>query len=172
MDKLEKFIKDNRKALNAYEPDPAIWDNIRKPGRYSVRKIFNRAAMIIILIGTTIGITLLAGKVINLPGQTKMANDNSELKETELFYNNKLNILMEEAQPFLTANPDIERELMIDINLLDSICMDIKEDLKDNISNQEVIEALILNFRIKVEILEEMLEILDSQENNGKVDNI
>ena len=44
--------------------------------------------------------------------------------------------------------------------------MDIKKDLKDNIANQDVIEALIQNYRIKINILEDMLTVLKANENN------
>ena len=171
MDKLEKFINDNREALNAYDPDPAIWERIKKPGPLSFRQVFNRAAMIIIIIGISIVIVMRAGIDGDWPDQNLSA-ENPDLKETEIYYNNKVQQLMDDAQPLFTANPDIERELMIDIKHLDSICMEIKEDLKDNISNQEVIGALVMNYRIKIDILEEILEILGEQEKNFKEDKI
>jgi hypothetical protein len=44
--------------------------------------------------------------------------------------------------------------------------VEIKKDLKDNISNQDVVEALIQNYRIKIRILEDMLTVLKANENN------
>ena len=44
--------------------------------------------------------------------------------------------------------------------------MDIKKDLKNNIANQAVVEALIQNYRIKIRILKDMLETLKANENN------
>ena len=66
----------------------------------------------------------------------------------------------------LTANPEIQKELVTDISQLDSICSEIKKDLKDNVANQEVVEALIQNYRIKIRLLEDMLTILKENENN------
>ena len=71
-----------------------------------------------------------------------------------------------EATPLLTKNPEIKKELNIDLSQLDSICSDLKKDLKDNVSNQEVVEALIQNYRIKIRLLEDMLTILKENENN------
>jgi hypothetical protein len=90
---------------------------------------------------------------------------NPQLKETELYYNNLVNILYNEASPLLAAYPDIRKEYLNDISQIDSICTDIKKDLNDNVSNQEVIEALIKNYRIKIQILEEMLDQLKQKEN-------
>ncbi len=71
-----------------------------------------------------------------------------------------------EADPLFTGNPELKQELTDDISHLDSIFYDIKKDLKDNASNQEVISALIQNYRIRIRILEDMLEILREDENN------
>ena len=43
---------------------------------------------------------------------------------------------------------------------LDQVYNDLKEDLKDNAANEEVIEAMIQNYRLKLDILEEMLVVL------------
>jgi len=91
---------------------------------------------------------------------------NPQLKETEAYYNNLVNSLYSEATPFLTNNPEIKKELNTDLAHLDSICIDIKKDLKDNISNQDVIEALVQNYRIKIRILEDMLNVLRENELN------
>jgi 3-hydroxyacyl-CoA dehydrogenase len=40
---------------------------------------------------------------------------------------------------------------------LDSMYYDLKSDLKDNMANQEVIEAIIENYRLKITILEDIL---------------
>jgi hypothetical protein len=88
------------------------------------------------------------------------------LKETETYYNTLVNSLYKEATPLLTNNPDIKKELNTDLSHIDSICVEIKKDLKDNISNQDVVEALIQNYRIKIKILEDMLTVLKANENN------
>jgi hypothetical protein len=49
---------------------------------------------------------------------------------------------------------------------LDSIFSNIKKDLKDNVATQEVVEALIQNYRIKIRILEDMPILLKEDKNN------
>jgi hypothetical protein len=88
-----------------------------------------------------------------------------ELKETELFYNSLVNSLYLEAKPLLTGQPDVEKELNHDLARIDSLCADIRKDLKDNVANKEVIEALIQNYTIKIHILEDMLNVLKENEN-------
>jgi predicted CopG family antitoxin len=61
--------------------------------------------------------------------------------------------------------------LTTDMEELDEVYAELKEDLKDNASNPEVIEAMILNYRVKLEILEDLLNQLKEKENqDGKKD--
>jgi hypothetical protein len=89
-----------------------------------------------------------------------------QLRETETYYNNLINSLYTEAKPLLTNNPEIKKELNSDLSQLDSISTDLKKDLKDNIANQDVVEALIQNYRIKIRILEDMLRVLKENDTN------
>jgi len=71
---------------------------------------------------------------------------------------------MQKVQPLLSTYPDLGSELNRDFSELDSICLELKQDLKDNVSNQEVIEALIQNYRIKLTILEDLLNQLEKSD--------
>ena len=93
----------------------------------------------------------------------------SQLNETEIYYNNLISAIYREAAPLLTTNPEINKELTEDLSRLDSIGSDIRKDLKDNIANQEVVEALIQNYRIKIRLLEDILNLLkENDDNPGK----
>jgi len=171
MDKLEKYISDNRDNLDRYSPGRSVWESIERnmsKTKPSLRKIFSRAALVLVIIGLSF-LTYFYFATISQTRNAGPANEklSTHLRETELYYTIKVNGLLEKAKPFLTDKPDLENELMKDISVLDSICTQIKNDLKDNISNQEVIEALILNYRIKVDILEEMLSVLEEKENQN-----
>lgn len=173
MDNLEKHIRQNREALDRYNPSYSIWKRITREinnDRIPILKWLSIAAMFIVIIGSAVvyfkhGYLLSNVKTdeSNIANPTQTSN---QLKETEVYYNNIINSLYREATPFLIGNPEIEKELITDISHLDSICSDIKNDLKDNVSNQEVVEALIQNYRIKIRLLEDMLTILKENENN------
>jgi hypothetical protein len=174
MDKLEEHIRKNRKDLDRYTPPKNMWRSIRnelKTGKLSVRRWLSIAAMIIVILGTAVVLFNPGFKWFPAANKQKMHDAElilltPQLKETEIYYNNLVNSLYKEVTPLLTKNPDIKTELNADLSQLDSICSDLKKDLKDNISNKEVVEALIQNYRIKTRILEEMLVILKENENN------
>ncbi len=122
--------------------------------------------MIVVILGTAI--VLFKPRLQMSAANANYSDDPHilQLKETEIYYNNLVNSLYKEAAPLLTNNPELKKELNTDMSHIDSICTDIKKDLKDNISNQEVVEALIQNYRIKIQILEDMLTVLKENENN------
>jgi hypothetical protein len=173
MDKLEEHIRKNREDLDRYSPSSGIWKRIKrglKKGKSPISQWLSIAAMVIVILGTAVVFLRPGNKWSNT--NSEMRNDaglttaNPQLKETEIYYNNVVNSLYREAIPMLTGNPEIEKELNTDISQLDSICSEIKKDLKDNVANQEVVEALIQNYRIKIRLLEDMLIILKENEDN------
>jgi len=167
MDKLEEHIRQNREDLDRYSPPAGIWRKIRKElkqEKFMMRGWLSIAAMLVVILGTAIILfrpvyrwSDTNNRKINNGG---FAQNDPQLKETEVYYNNLVNSLYKEAAPLLTNNPEIKKELNIDLSHLDSICVDLKKDLKDNISNKDVVEALIQNYRIKIRILEDMLTVL------------
>jgi hypothetical protein len=172
MDKLEEHIRKNRKDLDMHNPSSEVWKRVQrelKPGKSLSFKWISIAAMIIVVMGSALMISNLKKGTGNKNLQIEEAGhfpENQQLKETEIYYNNLVSSLYNEAAPLLTSNPEIRKELTTDIYQLDSIYSDIKKDLKDNIANQEVVEALIQNYRIKIRLLEDMLIIL--REKNEK----
>ncbi len=173
MDRLEEFIKSNREDLDRYSPSPGNWAKIKRSIKKSNAPLWrwvSVAAMFVVILGTA----LLFIKNGNLKRRDGISitcdaidiKGNRQLKETEIYYNNLINSLYREATPLLTGNPDVKKELANDISHLDSLCLEIKKDLKDNVANQEVVEALIQNYRIKIQLLEDMLIILKENENN------
>jgi hypothetical protein len=173
MDKLEEHIKKNREDLDRYSPSKAVWRNIDNQinkNRFPLRKVLSIAAMFVVVLATSV--LLIKSGLLNKNGSGNQNGisgnipENAQVRETEIYYNSLVNSLYREATPLLTANPEIRKELTTDISHIDSICMDIKRDLKDNVANQEVIEALIQNYRIKIRLLEDMLTILKENEKN------
>jgi hypothetical protein len=162
----------NRLELDRYEPSSGIWKRIRRGlgrGKATIFSWLSIAAMLIVVIATAV----VFYRPGNRPADGEMERtadgrlpDNPQLNETEIYYNNIVNSLYREAIPLLTANPEIAKELTADFLQLDSICLEVRKDLKDNVANQEVVEALIQNYRIKIRLLEDMLIILKENEEN------
>ncbi len=161
-DKLEKFIVENREKFETRQPDPGLWDKIeaavktKKPVNWKF--IFSRAAAVLLIFFASYmihefinkgfpRITLVKSREVEIP----------ELKEAEHYYSILLNEKLNEIKPIITGCPALAEELNYDLKQLDSLYRELKDDLKDNIANQEVVDAMIQNYRLRLSILEEIL---------------
>jgi len=176
MDNIEDLIRHHREELDKYTPPPEIWTRINKDlhkKRFVVIRWLSAAAVIVLVLVSSVLFYIGENRKNYLAGRSKSDGSSSmpdiRIKETEIYYNNLINDLYKKAKPFLITHPDAEKELIDDLTQLDSICSDLKSDLKDNIDNKEVIEALINNYRIKIHILENILTTLDQDLNTNEI---
>ena len=177
MDNLEEFIRKNREGLDRLQPSPSNWRKISRAlhgGRIYLSRWVAIAAMVAVILGSTV--ILMVPYIrsnynrTSVPSETGMAQASAQLRETEMYYNKLANSLYREATPMLAKYPEVEKELFSDISYIDSLCGEIRKDLKDNVANQDVIEALVQNYRIKIKILEDMLAVLKENEDTLKKD--
>jgi hypothetical protein len=176
MDKLEEYILKHREEMDRYKPSPSIRRKIGKELRTGTNlRWLSIAAMLAVILGTALVLfrtgSKFSQKSVGENNYKTLVKNNPQLKETEIYYNNLANSLYREATPMLARYPEIQKELFTDISQLDSICSEIKKDLKDNVANQDVIEALIQNYRLKISLLEDMLEVLKENEANPEKSN-
>lgn len=176
MDNLEKFIIKNREEFDLYEPSSEVWDKIKKrePGikskviKLRLKKYISRAAVIVLLVSITFFVQEFRHK--DNSKQYEIAQNDyeiiiPELQEVEKYYNTEVNKKLKEINKLANFNPEITRHIESDLADLDSIYADLKEDLKENIDNEEVINAMIKNYKVKLEILEEILYFLENKNN-------
>ncbi|MBN2814021.1 MAG: hypothetical protein JXQ80_08075 [Bacteroidales bacterium] len=165
-DRFEKFIMENRGQFDTREPDPRIWDKIERDIRVSSKfnwKVgFKRAAIVLLILMASYGAFEMINRVSSgsdmaVKGK-KYQKENTlpGLKEAEAYYTNIVNEKLNELKPIIANCPSLEEEIQFDLSELDSVYVDLKKDLKDNMANQEVIEAIIDNYRLKISILEDL----------------
>lgn len=171
MDKLEEYITRHTDDLNRYSPQTKTWKKIRKEIRRdksSRGHWIYTAAMIAVIFGISVilfrPVYRWSSHEKNNNGSKILSRANTQLKETEVYYNNLVSTLYSEITPLLSRSPEIRKELNADLSHIDSISVRLRNDLKDNISNEDVVEALIQNYRIKISILEDMLSVMKENE--------
>lgn len=166
-DRLEEFVRQHREGFDVHEPDPALWDRIRPAEEPEVKSrtltwLRYAAAVAVIFAGFSAGIFYLTGT-----GDRSKAQYSEiylELMETETYYNQLVNEKYNELKPYLSNEPGIREDLKNDFRELDQIFEELKADLQDDVANPEVVEAMIRNYRIKVEILEDLLYQIKEKE--------
>lgn len=167
LDPLEKYILDHREQFDDQEPDPQVWEKISPPARRPIIRLawkkiaWQAAAVAAIFVASYFFHDYMAER--NRPDSTMAGMDGEsapivrELIEAEAWYTAQINQRKDEVFR-LTANyPDIQREIDLELVEMDKVFDELKDDLKDNADNEEVIEAMIQNYRLKLDILEEML---------------
>lgn len=88
----------------------------------------------------------------------------SELEEVELFYQTQIDDMTQ-----LVSNVTDDPFILADLAEMDRAFAEVKEDLKDDVANEEVIEAMMNHYRLKLEILEEMLDEIREDETDEEI---
>ena len=166
-DKFKDFISNNRSSFDTYEEDyDEIWLQIEKEvSRNKLKKsrnfLLKIAASILILVVTGITITR-----IYYPSPSELGSGNS-LSEALMDATYYYKVLIDDKLDQIKANQnEIDPDIFKDIESLDQAFSELQNDLKDNVDNEEVIEAMIQNYKIKLEILESILSELNETGEN------
>lgn len=172
-DKLKNRVDENRQEWDIHDVELyGLWDNIeaqldenkakaKKHQAYTWLKI---AASIVLIIGVSWMVIKVNAKPEHQNGYA-LSELSPELAETEVYYASQIN---EKLEMISTANAEIDDVVLENLALLDSAYNDLKLDLKDNIDNEEVVGAMIENYRIKLQILEQVLGELNKKDHENE----
>ncbi|MDN5201730.1 hypothetical protein QQ008_10165 [Fulvivirgaceae bacterium BMA10] len=177
-DKLKDFVTENRMDFDIYKEDyGALWDKIesgldtnKKRRRFGLSTTYFKVAASVVLV-LCIGFLYLKLKYSStgFDQEVRLEQISSELAEADLYYGSLIN---EKIQLIQASKEDIDPDIFNDLNLLDEAYNELKEDLKDNADNEEVVSAMIQNYRIKLKLLETILEEIKENEEEKKNEQI
>lgn len=166
-DKLKSHINKNRSEFELYQTDiEGIWSEIEdaleknRPNQFKWRTVLKVAASIMLVFVVGFLAIRYVDNIRKYEDGFSLAEISPELAEAEFYYSR----LVDEKFALIRSNNDQLGPLITqEFEVLDSAYQDLKNDLKDNMDNEEVINAMIQNYRIKLQILE---QILDNMERN------
>ncbi len=176
-DELEKFVIENRNGFDDLEPDTALFakvqKNIKPTRKITASKIILRiAAVIVIFFSSYIfhdyqeernRATFLIEQAD--ANQIEQAKDYFDAKA---YYTSMIGNKEKEVFSLSKNYPQIKRELLSEFKEIDKEQNELQKDLKDGASNKEIIDAMIQNYRIKLDILESVLKELSTETNDNK----
>jgi len=160
-DRLEQFVSENRHEFDRMEPSDKIWDSISKQldkkskRRMSWMKIAAIVALISLIPAIVYQVRFSEQKQISKAVQ--IDPEVQELMEAEAFYAQEVSGKLAEIQKCYTVYPELKGEIDGDLKELDTMYRSLKSDLKENISNKEVIEAMIENNRNRMKLVDDVL---------------
>jgi hypothetical protein len=171
-DKLEKFVIDHREGFDDLEPDPGLWSKIQPGEEPRARKIswsgiaWRAAAIVVIFVSSYFFHDYMDRReeLLGEQAPTEQEMEGSEeiqvLKDAEAYYSSMINSREEQIIQMLGNDTKILDEIMEEMKELDQHYNQLKNDLKDDIASEEIIEAMVQNYRMKLFILEDILNQL------------
>ncbi|MFK7809513.1 MAG: hypothetical protein AB8F74_17045 [Saprospiraceae bacterium] len=165
MDNLEKFITNNRAAFDSKQPPGHIWENLdRDLPKQNVKRIrlwrgFRVAASVALLIavGALLGSYLTSKNFAAENIASKLPQDFTEM---EAYYQDEVDTKL---QRLTSVNVDKDQVVM-DLEQLDAALKELKEDILSapKGSEEQIINAMILNYKTKIDLLETILTHVES----------
>jgi hypothetical protein len=162
-DRLEDFVQANRNEFDFREPSPEVWERISEnskiPRRFRIGNYFLRVAAIIILVVVTSAV-LWRSNVFTPGSWAKNIQDPElrELIEAEAYYAHQVNSKLKEIRKCYYTFPELKQDVENDLTELEEMYKVLKNDLKENVSNKTVIEAMIENNRYRLKLVDDVLE--------------
>lgn len=188
-DQLKKFVDAHRDDFDDHTPPSGIWEAIDNELSKDTKRIktfswahYAKRAAAIIIIAT---VSIVVYELINSTSENSTNNTDiaivevpedktvlpPEIVEAEQYYSVKIEDKFSELKRYNVVYPELEEDIEIDMAELDSAYSELKKDLSEEMANEEIIEAMIQNYRLKLEILENILEELkDINEDDNESD--
>ena len=90
------------------------------------------------------------------------------IQETDIYYRQTLLEQREEIMMLSGNNPVVINSVNEEFMTLDSTIKVLAKDLGENVNNLEVMQAIIQNYRLRIEMLNMMIQQLKENENENK----
>ena len=177
---LETFLTENRSQLDAAVPDLRVWSNIERalPAGQPAMRVLHvnfgrqlmRAAAAIALIITCFSAGMWYARNGSADGMA-MGEVSNEYAELEDYYRRDISAKQEKLASFASQNDPV----LDDLAQLDNMMAELKHELANvpEGNREQVIRAMIDNYKAKTAILEKVLEHIQhqNQEQSNSVKN-
>lgn len=174
-DQLEKFILAHRDEFDVMEPDANTWSKISlqdvsKPkSALNWKTILGRVAAVLVIFISS----YYFHRYVDYQREHSMTQSDvtaledrqilNEMLESKAYYTRLIDSKTEQVF-LLTANqPSLRTEIQEEMKQLDQEFLELQNDLYDLTDSEEVLAAMIQNYRLKLQILEETMLQLKAQ---------
>lgn len=162
MDNFEKHIRDNAAQFDTQKADRAkLWANIsaelEKPEPKVIplwkRSMLRIAASVVLLLGIAsfIGLSIYGG------GTAETQYVSKELLEIDMHYKGLVSYQVQLVQNNPNLSETDKAEFLSFMDELDAEYEILREEMRNNLDNERVLEAIVANYKKRIELIENLL---------------
>ncbi len=177
MDNFEKNIKENIALFDEYKADKSkLWSNIEAGlnspiSKPKVIKLWNRpafklAATIVIALGLFSLVNVFSNREIEQ--QNHIANQ--ELSDIDSYYKGLVAYQVKLVQKSSKLSPTQKKEFLSFMDELDTEYETLKLEFSKNLDSERVLEAIVVNYKKRIELIENLLKQINSSKNTEETD--
>lgn len=164
MDGLEKFFADNRDKFDDPVPDrsrlwSAIEEQLPAPAPAKRRWLTSgwSAAAALLVLCMALGFLLLRQQSTTMHA-TAMTSD---IIDINAYYGQLISYKLDEVNASPSLSSSDKDEIINYLESLDQACHELEASLKTQINNDEIIKAIVDNYRKRLDVLENLLQRLN-----------
>ncbi len=160
---IEAFIENNKTDFDTEIPNLKIWAQIDKTinrpaeRRHILRGWFLRsaAAVALLIVGATAGVFMIEKRADTLV-EKQIEQVAPDFQKTEKYYNQQVQAKLTELASYQNTDPSV----LSDLKQIDMVQEELKAELNNAPAStrQEIVRRVIDNYKIKIGILERVLE--------------
>ena len=169
-DRLENFIRDNRKDFDQFEPPTALWHKIEKQldeKQINTESVYKKEKVVrlsfLLKMAASVIIVLCAGLWV-YQYQSKQSSDLSnidpKLAEQQVHYAALIEFKRSELKLIEKEEPQLYHEFSSEIRKMDASYQKLQSDLPESPNQEETVKAMIRNLQIQTELLNQQLNII------------
>lgn len=180
-ERLEQFVRDNAEGFDTLNPPDLAWEVIEKQLPSQRKPIVKRLWPYAWKAAAAVLIFAAAWMLNDLRDLSRSSDGSSlakkeinpaldNLSDAEAYYTSQISSRQAELAAYARQHPEILEDLKTEFSEMDRKKADLKADLTESNADEKVIEAIILSYRVKIEILDEMLTALKKAEGESMDD--
>ncbi len=175
---FDDFIMRNREAFDSQMPSDQLWDriasevNVSQSGKRQLWFMHAKRYAAVAVVFLSVSIGLYTVFFSSTDGEDLQASVMSkEINDVSYFYETEIERKRAQVIALTAETPAIKEEVEMDFEALDIALVELKADLNDDVSNSEVLTAMIQNYRLKLQILEQILEFVEPTSTDNNTEN-
>lgn len=177
MDKFEKYIRENSNAFDIHKANKdKLWakieDKLEKPETPTkVIKLWNHSAF---KVAATIVLALGLFGLVNIIATSSNSQSNQFVSQELVDIDTHYNGLVAYQVKLINNNPKLTNEQKKDfLSFMDDLDAEyeiLKKELNKNIDNERVLEAIVINYKKRIELIENLLKQINSSKKTSDKD--